>query len=205
MLVFSLVSSLYAAPVPVTMALDAPWSVAHQDEDHINLRYGDSAEGVRVQLQPSADWRVGITPIQGGRPYRAQGNPMVEPPLAPVRAEVVAQGPDLVVRLYGPPLSAITTRPDAPSDAVHTWVRLRPRGESWRIVLDGLGRVHLTGTSVRWDGEDWWLDDATPVRTTAANWRSGLVRKDWTLDLTPAVHLADPYPRTAWTWTTASD
>jgi hypothetical protein len=186
------------------MALEAPWVMAHRDEDHINFRYGDSSEGVRVQLQSTETWQVGVTPIHGGRPYQRAGMPMVSPPVPPLRVAAEAQGPDLVIRLYGPPLQTLTSHPEAPEDPVITWVRLRPRGESWRIVLDGVGSIVLEGGQVTWTGTDWHVARQTPVRTSAKAWRSALEDGWWFLDVAPAVQLADPYPRTAWTWTPAA-
>ncbi|TNE90252.1 MAG: hypothetical protein EP330_08790 [Deltaproteobacteria bacterium] len=201
MLPLLLASAAVSAPPAVSVELEAPWSVGHDGGSHLNLRYGDSAEGVRVQLEPSEDWPIGVSPIQGGRPMRAHGALMVAPPLPPARVEIRSEGPDLLVRLFGPPLNALTDREDAPEDPTLTWVRLRPRGSSWRIVLDGVGQVAVEGSTCHWTGRAWKIGEHTELQTAALAWRSWIDADAWFLDVTPAVELADPYPRTAWTWT----
>ena len=84
-----------------------------------------------------------MSPIRAGRTLRPDGHPLVAPPWRPERAEIVSEGLDVVVRLYGPALNEVTSHPEAPDDPVHTWVRVRPRDTGWRVVVTGLATLSL--------------------------------------------------------------
>lgn len=186
----------------VEISVDEPWLVAHESAEVLSLRYGDSAEGVRLQLIAEEDWQVGVSPIHGGRPIQMGHAPMVMPPGPPRRIEVLSQGPDLVVRMSGEPLSEFSRHPEAPDDPVLTWVRLRPRGSSWRIILDGMGRVSIPGAqSSSWTGEAWQVGPSVLLQSNAQQTSSAIGPDGWSFDTSPSAELADPYPRTAWTFT----
>ena len=103
--------------------------------------------------------------------------------------------------MAGAPLSEFSNHPEAPDDPVLTWLRLRPRGASWRIVLDGVGRISIPGVQeTSWTGTGWQVGTSTVLQSNARQTSSALGDDGWFLDTRPAADLADPYPRTAWTF-----
>lgn len=182
------------------MSLEAPWRLAHDGETSLAVRHGDTPEGVRIQLMPTDDWGIGASPIVGGRATRAGTHPLVGVGFVPVAVEVRADGPDLLVRFSGPPFSQLTDREDAPEDPVLAWIRLRPRGETWRVVLDGLGVITIPDAQqATWTSQGLAVGSAI-LTTTATTHSSRLIDGAWQLDTTPALDHADPYPRTGITF-----
>ncbi|MBW1879183.1 MAG: hypothetical protein JRJ84_12545 [Deltaproteobacteria bacterium] len=200
---------------PVRLEVEAPWVVVRQEEDSIVLRLGDGAHGARVQLLRDERGRIpGVSPIHAGQtlevdeegsrwPLIAVAHP--ERPLS--RVEIVVDGVDLLVRYYGPPLSEVANRADAPPDKVITWVRLRSRPDDWRIVLDGLGTVSLPADNLRvspGQPTGWQLDGdpgGLSFTSDAVRWRTTRTTSRWTFSTLPALEATQPYPRTAMTWT----
>ena len=200
------------APPPVELELAAPWQVVEQDETQVVLRHGDTPDGVRLNLTRTAAGRwPGIAPIVAGRTWEIREGDRIRPaftaPLAdrpPSRVVVSSQGPDLLIRYEGVPLAGLVDHPDAPTDPVLTWVRLRPRPGSLRIVLQGLHVVSLpapVAVDERGDGRTlttpWGrleVDDAAPAARSVAGPTS------WWLDTTPSADALAPYPRTGLTW-----
>lgn len=136
--------------VPVTLDLSGAWRVAHQEDGRLALQLGDTSDGVQLVYRTDARGRMpGITPIQGGRALEVLGDQRwpwfgTADPDAPITGvDITVEGPDLVVRLLGAPLS--TLHPEAPDDPVRLRVRVRHRGDTWRLAADGLLRLHLDG------------------------------------------------------------
>lgn len=198
--------------VPVTVDLDGAWALVSEDDDEIAVRFGQTGEGARVWARGSAGRPAGVTPVHDGRtlevPDEGVAWPLVAFPEGVRRVEVTVQGIDLVVRAYGAPIVEVTRRDDAPDDPVITWVRLRPRPEDWRIVLDGLGTVSLPAPAGPVEpsegGFAWTIGGPRgPVvlDTNAPAWSSAVTRERWHLDLWPSLWETQPYPRTGLTWT----
>ncbi len=200
----------------VSVALSGAWEIALQDEDEIALRDGASSHGVRVWLRPTPGRAPGVSPVHRGVTLHSEDGqttwPLIafaHPAHAPRRVEIVVQGPDLVVRAEGPPLSDVTSHPDAPDDPVLTWVRMRRRPEDWRIALTGLGTVSFPAAGLRVA-----RDDADFVVTSSAGALRGGTDAPavdshaddarWSLDTTPSLEALAPYPLTAFTWTPIS-
>jgi len=195
------------------LELGSDWSIVEQDRAHVILRHRDGNDGVRVTLAPSADGRLpGVSPILGGRTWEYREADRVRPAFAPPHADrpvaaaaIQAQGPDLLIRLSGPPLTALVDHPLAPEDPVLTWIRLRPRPGSWRIALQGLHVVTLAGpVTLRETGRQrmaispwgvFTLHDSPPAS------QGGSSPTVWWLDTTPSAHATQPYPRISLTWT----
>lgn len=192
-----------AAPrVAPTLEIGAPWSVAHQADDAVALRFADTPHGVWIAR--GGDGPPGVSPIVDGRRV---GAPLVAiaAPDAPLAALTVrTEGHDAVIRFSGPPLSTLTAVGGAPEDPVLTWVRVRPRDGSWRVVLDGLGTVALPAEVVAPGGDALVRVDgpegAFALTTTAPAWRSSWDGATFRLDPGPSLHRREPYPRTALTW-----
>jgi hypothetical protein len=195
---------------PIVLDLAAPWRVVEQTDAHVAVRLGDTAHGARIQVAADGRGRVpGVSPIHNGAtldaPEADRRWPLVAvayPERALSRVEVASQEFDLTVRFYGPELHQVAQRPDAPSDPVLTWVRLRPRTTDWRVVLDGLGTLSLP-SPVR-ASPSWTL--TTPhgpvqLESGAADWRTASSRERWFFSTKPALQAIDPYPRTALTLT----
>ncbi len=179
------------------------------------VQLGDSAEGVRVDLASGA--RVaGVSVVDRGKPWlvrdgagRLWPTVAVGQPESPLSsAEIASQGPDLVVRLAGPPIASISDHPDAPVDPVLTWVRLRHRGDDWRVVVDGLATVSIPVNTPKPTRVD---DGQTEIQartgrlrfgTTASRWSSDwdVATGRWTFSTNPALTAVEPYPRTTLTW-----
>lgn len=194
--------------------LTEDWHVVEQDPSQIVLRHRDGADGVRINLAPTAQGRwPGVAPILAGETWELRERDRIRPiwavpfaDRAPARVSVSVQGPDLLVRFEGPPLTELVAHPNAPSDPVLSWVRLRPRPGSWRIVLQGLHvwTVPSQGLQVREAGDrrsmstawgEFVIDEPVPVSVSASDRRSA-----W-IDTSPAAASLDPYPRVGLTWT----
>ena len=210
-------------PTP-TVTVEDDWRVVHEREDSVAIGKFGTSDGARLALGPSPDGadgdeRVpGVSPVSRGRTYYVTQDglrwPMVAsafPERALSRCSVRGRGPDLVVQLDVPPLRALTAHPLAPTNPVITWVRLRPRGDDWRIVIDGLATITLPGgVTVRpSEGADQYVvsSDAWGSATVAVGaraWRTEARPNRWWLGTGPALDLQDPYPRTTLTWTPAA-
>ena len=197
-----------ASPAPATTPAEAievvdrsggTWSAAPAAEDEIALRFRDTPHGIRVST--TAPWEVSLV-VDG----RTVSEPVFRIPDAlppPERVELSVEGHDLLVRFSGAPLS--TLLPDAPDDPVLTWLRLRPRNGSWRLVSDGLVTVQLRASSVapgpdgsvQIDGPDgrWVLSSDAPATT------SRFTGGRWVFDTAPSLYEQQPYPRTGVTFT----
>lgn len=178
------------------------------------LRVGDSADGARVQFAPGDRGRTrGVSPIAGGRTLEVADGDALTPLIAfpyPDRAltsvAITNDGPDLLVRVAGPPIKDLTALPDAPRDPVLTWVRLRPRGSSWRIAIDGITTLSLPGATEGHAAADGAVDLACPYGTVAftSNAKASRSSDDgalWTWTDEAAIEAHDPYPHTAMTLT----
>lgn len=201
---------LVPEPLPVAAGVDLvpPWHVETRSAAAIVVRIGETADGVRIQLAPDERNRAaGVSPILGGRTLEleAEGRlvPLVEfPSPALSKVDVSVDGVDLVVRVEGPPLSALTV--DGSADPVLTWVRLRPRGDSWRVVVDGLSTLHLpadTSPAITADGALSMTSGWGPISfdSNAPGSTSGADREHWWWTNRPSLALHQPYPRTALT------
>lgn len=195
--------------------MDAPWRVVTEEDDAVLLRLGDSPDGVRVNLLPGDRHRViGVTPVIAGRtleveqdgerwPLVAVGYP--DEPVSKVTIEVT--GVDLVVRFEGPALDTLTAHPEAPADPAITWVRLRPRGQDWRIVMDGLGTLSLPADDLRIepaDGATVAIDAAwgdLVLESDAPRLSSAIEGARWWASTRPSLEVYEPYKRIAFTWT----
>lgn len=184
--------------------VQSPWHVVQQDSDVVALRFEDTAHGVRVFLGPTDRFaQAGASPVVNGQTV---GHPMLGVPAAIGPAESVtvrSEGHDLLVRFASQPLDLVSRDPLAPEDPALTWLRLRPRNGSWRIVMDGLGTLNLPaeavhpssgGVSLR--GTSGTMDVQTDAPDTITTWTDGV----WHLSTLPSVHARAPYPRTAFTW-----
>lgn len=201
-----------APPIP-TVALGGDWVVVEESPREIVLRHGRTADGARITLAETEEGhRVGVAPIVDGRTLAvddathsapAFGWPLPEHPLTAVTIEV--QGPDLLVRMEGPPIARVTDHPDAPQDPVISWVRLRPRGDTWRIALRGVHRVSLPpGTASvnhasRRTLDTTWGQLEIVTDAPAIGGHVGTFGTVW--DTRPSIDLAQPYPRTGITLT----
>jgi hypothetical protein len=202
-----------AVAVVPTVQMTAPWKVEWQDPDALAVRLGDSANGVRIQLAADATGRVpGVSPIDRGKTLEvaADGHrwPLVAIGYPEARLQTVAvevDGPDLVVRFAGPPLDAVTTHPQAPKDPVLTWVRLRPRGETWRIAVTGLATLAIAanGATAGDLGDAVIAGDWGTFRlsTDAPRFGSRFADGGLFFDTRPALEREQPYPKTSLTWT----
>jgi hypothetical protein len=184
--------------------VQAPWQVVQQDDDVIALRFDDTPHGVRVFLGPSDRWsQAGASPVVDGKTV---GHPMLGVPQAIGPAQTVtirSEGHDLLVRFASQSLQTVSTDPLAPSDPALTWLRLRPRNGSWRMVMDGLGTLNLPADSVRpssagnsLSGPSGTLDVQTNAPAFDTYWADGV----WQLTTVPSLKTRTPYPRTAFTW-----
>jgi hypothetical protein len=192
------------APIPVTLEVEDPWVLVSQDASEVAIRFGETGDGVRI-------WTAsGTSPVHAGRTL---DGPLIAWPYPDRldRVEVRVQGIDLVVRAYGPPIHSVTGRDDAPDDPILTWVRYRPRGEDWRVVVDGLGVITLPapiGPITASEGGFTWSLQASDARfaldTNAPAWSSRIAAGAWVLDLGPSLAVQQPYPRTGLTWTPLS-
>jgi len=200
------------APPVATVTIETPWAVVSQDDDEIAVRFGLSGEGARVWLRDQPGRAAGVSPVHDGRTFEVADDgvawPLVAWPDGVERVEVLVQGIDLVVRAYGPSIFEVTRRDDAPDDPVITWVRLRPRPEDWRIVVDGLGTVSLPPPSgpvlPSAGGFEWTMSGsagAVEIDTNAPAWGSASTPSRWHLDVWPSLAAVQPYPRTGLTWT----
>lgn len=199
-------------PVP-RVDLGGDWVIVEETAESLALRWRDSADGVRIDLATTDRALAGVTPIVAGRTLAIEqdgrripmfGVPLPDAPLTAATVEV--QGPDLLVRLEGPPLDTLTDHPDAPESPVLSWVRLRRRPGSWRLVLQGLHvwTLPAEGLSSTHLGDHRELHTAFgtfEVTSQAPAWSGGLDRDRWWLDTTPSADRAAPYPRTGMTFT----
>lgn len=175
---------------------------------------GDSADGARVQFAPGARGRErGVSPIAGGKTLEvADGAALVPmigfpyPDRGLTSVAITSDGPDLLIRVAGPPLADVTAAADAPTDPVLTWIRLRPRGPSWRIAIDGIATLSLPGTTEGHAAADGTITLYGPFGTAAfasnaKATRSATGGARWTWTDEPAIEVHDPYPHTALTLT----
>lgn len=192
-------------PVP-TVDVSAPWRVDRTEEGAVVLRVGDSPDGARVQFAVDARGRQpGVTLIAGGRTLEVDdqgalwpliGVPYPDRALASVA--ITSDGPDLVVRIAGPAIRAVTGSGADPDDPVLTWIRVRPRGTSWRAGVDGLFTLTLPpGAEGAADN-----DGSIALRTgfgavsfaTTAKESASASGGRWSWTNVPALAAFDPYP-----------
>ena len=185
--------------------VEAPWQVVQQDDDVIALRFEDTAHGVRIFLGPTERWsEAGASPVVDGKTV---GRPMLGVPLGVGPAQTVtvtSEGHDLLVRFASQPLNEVSRDPLAPDDPALTWLRLRPRNGSWRMVMDGLGTLNLPAHSVRPSTAGVKLrgvDGTMDVQTDAPEFTTSWADSVWALSTLPSLEARAPYPRTAFTWT----
>lgn len=201
-------------PVP-TVQLAGDWVIIEEDPSSIVVRWRDTADGVRINVaRGDAGRTVGVAPIVGGRTaeLRQGGHvvPLVTPSFASLSAVTIeVQGPDLLVRMEGPPLASLTDHPDAPDDPALAWVRLRPRGETWRIALRGMLALTLPA-------DELVVNERVRDRTVRSAWgdfvqrggaplsRSVLAGGVWVYDTAPSLTIQQPYPQLGLTWTPAA-
>ncbi|MFK7931082.1 MAG: hypothetical protein AB8H79_23045 [Myxococcota bacterium] len=200
------------APVVVpAVSMGGDWVIVEENSEFMVFRWGQSPHGVRLNLVSVDGRQVGVSPIVGGRTLEVRSGSDVAPAFAwpwpqhPLTAaNIEVQGPDLLIRLQGPPLNTLTDHPDAPEDPALSWVRLRPRGESWRIALRGVHRMNLPGpVMVEHLGDRRVLHSEVgtfELTTDARAASSASTARMWTLDTRPNLDLARPYPKTGLTW-----
>jgi len=195
------------------VTLGGDWVIVEESPRELVLRLGDSPHGVRVVLaETEGGRRIGVAPIHDGRTLELRDGDVTTPVFAwpfpdhPLTAaSVEVEGPDLVVRLQGPPLQDVTDHPDAPADPVLCWVRIRPRGSTWRFALRGVHRITVPALdSIEYRGvERVWEDDwgwfAVQTDAPAITGHQDGTRLVW--DTSPSIDLAQPYPKTGITWT----
>ena len=202
------------APPPVVpqVQLGGDWVIIEEDTSQVIVRWRDTADGVRINLAPGdAGRRIGVAPIVSGRTAALRlGDdmvPMVTPSFAPLTAlHLEVQGPDLLVRMEGPPLATLTDHPAAPTDPALAWVRLRPRGETWRLALRGQLTVATPGegVTVAERASDRIIETAwgpLEMRSTAPAWTGTHTAAAWTYDTGPSLRAHQPYPQVGITWT----
>jgi hypothetical protein len=203
------------APAAVTpkVALAAPWKLDRQDPDAVVARLGDGADGVRIQLARDERGRIpGVTVIHGGRTLELEDGTDRWPLVATGWADhtvsdavIEVDGVDLFVRLGGPALKTLTALPEAPDDPAIAWIRVRPRGQDWRLIVTGLVTVSLPGDGLAAHGDD----DGEIAMSTA--WGTVTLGTDaprhrskagprWWFDTFPALDAHAPYPKTTITW-----
>lgn len=200
------------APVLPEVRLGSSWSIVEENRDELILRHQTSPDGVRIVLALTAQGRqAGVSPIVDGHTYEVRRGDQIVPMLAwpwpehPVRSLIIEEeGPDLLIRLSGPALHAVTDHPDAPDDPTLSWTRIRPRGTSWRIALTGVHRWTLPQVGrVEHRGQDRVLHSgwgSFEVRTDARAVRSAATGGSLVWDTRPSIELAQPYPKTGMTW-----
>jgi hypothetical protein len=177
-----------ALPVPA-ISVDGQWVATEAGVDRIGIRH-DNGDGVVVRFSTAPE----VTLIKGGRPTGVRFTPPTNDLTA---ITIKTEGPDLLVRLSGQPLNTLTDHPEAPHDPTLTWLRVRPRSSGWRIILDGLGTLHLPEGPVTPLSEGFRLsaDGNHYDITIDAKAHTSWVEDGWHLSTTPAVHQADAYPR----------
>ncbi len=198
----------------VSLELAPPWRLLERRSTHLALALADSPHGVRIQLRRE-DRVPGVSPVWQGRTLEVAGHDGAWPlvavafPERPVeQVEVAVEGVDLLVRFEGPPVRARVEDPGAPDDPVLTWVRLRPRPDDWRIVLDGLGTVSLPSEGLRVaPGSSGGLEIESAVGRLALDSSAARVETVWEVDRwrwsnVASLQAFDPYPRTGVTWVT---
>jgi len=200
----------------VTLDVSAPWSIAEESDSVIAIRESNGAHGIRVFLQPGEQgWRTGVTPVRSGTTLSTPSDPIRVPLFSfPYhedklsKLEILSEGPDLVVRAYGPPLDSMTDHSGATQDPVLTWIRIRRRGIHWRFIVQGLVGVTLSGGPHRVDHhpaggtriqtESWgtfqWTS-AAPAK------RAHMSAEIWHVDTFPSIEVAQPYPNSTLQWT----
>jgi hypothetical protein len=204
------------APDPPTPTVDvAPdWVIVEDERTHLALRWRDTSDGVRIQFAQHGTRLAGVSPIIGGQTYdidvSGQRVPMFTPawPEHAITAAVVERkGPDLLIRLQGVPLSELTSNSEVPADPMLTWLRLRHRGDTIRIVARGLfvwrlpahglthsaRRLTRVTTTESWGTFSW--DD-----TAAAAWTSSMDDNVWRYDNSASLTIDEPYLRMGVTW-----
>ena len=101
------VSVQFDHPVP-TISLDETWVKTEAGENHIGVRH-ENGDGVVVRLTQTPE----ILLVQGGRPTGVRFTPTSNELTA---ITIKQDGPDLLVRLAGPPINTITDHKEAPED-----------------------------------------------------------------------------------------
>lgn len=215
MLIGMLISAtLASAGAPeLDIQLGPDWAIVDETPTELRLRHKTSADGVLIVHTPTPGGRqVGVAPIRDGRTLELTLNgqqmpafawPYPDQPPSTIRLE--GQGPDLLVRLEGPPLSELSSHPSAPADPVLSWVRLRPRGATWRIALRGVHRWILPSpTTSTHEGRSRILDSPWgrfDVYSEAVAHRGHTSAQARVWDTSPCVGATSPYPQTGITWT----
>lgn len=200
-----------AALITVEDRTTAPWRVERAEAGRTTFRMGDSGHGVHVDLAQRAGHPPGFTLIHAGRAWSIDEDairwPMIALPWSATETVAVTaetQGPDLILRASGPSLRVWAQDPSAPADPAITWVRLRARGDDWRVVVDGLAQLSWpAGTLTLAPGAGWRLagdwgearfdTDAPAVRTRSTAHR-------YLLDTQVSLASKRPYPRVAFTF-----
>lgn len=199
------------APEPVWRAhpevsVSAPWSVVTQSDDEVALRFRDTPHGVRVSLGPSTHWTsAGVSLVVDGATLGSHEVPIIGVPAAIGPAQTVSitsEGHDLRVRFASRPLSELAG--GAPDDPALTWMRLRPRNGSWRVITDGLATLSLPATAVRPSAtQDVFIDGPAgtfDLFSDAPRTTSLFIEGTWTMSTAPSLQDHAPYPRTAFTY-----
>jgi len=194
-------------PEPTTTVdVNSPWTQVPAADGERAFRFADSPHGVRVALGPNNAFAgPGIALVTDGQTV---GEPMlgVSPTVGPPTSLTISsEGYDLLVRYSSRPLSELSRDPDAPDDPALTWLRIRPRNGSWRLVLDGLGTLSVAADHVavgdadtlRIVGSQGTFQLSTDAPATSTQKWPG----HWVLDTSPSVRERAPYPRTGITWT----
>jgi hypothetical protein len=198
------------APAPhLDARISAPWVVREQDDAHLVLQLGSSPDGVRVDRTGAIP---GVTLIDRGRTLRLDDGGRTWPLLAPAfpephAAEVFIDGPDLVIRFRGPPLSQLTDHPEAPADPAIAWIRIRPRARDWRIATEGLLTLSLPNSNRRFStteqtsfavNSNWGHFDVDADAVAVEQFFSA---ERWSYSTAPSLDRQRPYERLAFTWT----
>jgi len=188
----------------------APWRVVGERDGELRLQLGGSPRGAVVRWGAAARGAPGVAVIERGLELPGHNAPLVafgfpDAPLSELR--IMTQAQDLVVRATGPTLSSVSADPLADDRPMVTMIRLRPRPDDWRVVVDGLTTWTFPSPTgpVREVAAGWRLDTPEGVfelELEDTTWqRSQLTEQAWTLSDRGALEHREPYPRSALTWT----
>ena len=156
-------NAAFPSDMEVTLNLEHPWTVVHQAPDYTIIQHSAAPTSFRIQWHPQETMTPGVSPWLPTGAHLPEGIPIVAWPFdgLPIhQVDIETQGPDLVVRFFGPPINSISNHPDSPDDPILLWTRIRYRGDNWRLIAKGLSIVHLPGEhfEARLDrGEEWRL------------------------------------------------